>query len=361
MRQRGSVLAAVELRDVRKAFDGVPVLHGISMTIADGELVTLVGPSGCGKSTLLKIIAGIEELTDGEIVINGRLINGLAPKDRGVAMVFQSYALYPHMSVAQNIGFALQMQRVPQAEIRARVEEVGNVLGLTGMLDRLPRQLSGGQRQRVAIGRAILKEPDVFLFDEPLSNLDAALRVQMRSEIKQLHRRLGTTTIFVTHDQIEAMTMSDRIVVMNAGVIEQEGTPLELYDLPHNRFVAGFIGSPAMNFFSGRIQVMDMAHFVSDGGITFPLHKVPRNSDGRPVTCGIRPEHFELGRGNVDAEILEIEPTGSETHVLARVGEHDVMGVFRERISAAPGEKIRFATYSSRVHVFDKETGRRIS
>jgi multiple sugar transport system ATP-binding protein len=228
------------------------------------------------------------------------------------------------------------------------------------MLDRLPRQLSGGQRQRVAIGRAILKQPEVFLFDEPLSNLDAALRVQMRTEIKQLHRRLGTTTIFVTHDQVEAMTMSDRIVVMNAGRIEQEGSPLELYDRPRNRFVAGFIGSPAMNFFSGRIRVDDMAYFVSDGGITFPLHRAPPNSHGRPVTCGIRPEHFELGRGNVDAEILEIEPTGSETQVLARVGEHDVVGVFRERISGRPGEKIRFATYSSRVHVFDMKTGRRL-
>jgi multiple sugar transport system ATP-binding protein len=339
----------------------VPVLHGVSLRIPDGELVTLVGPSGCGKSTLLKIIAGIEDLTSGEIAIDGEVINDLAPKDRGVAMVFQSYALYPHMTTAQNIGFALRMRRMPSAEIRTRVERVAEMLGLTAMLDRLPRQLSGGERQRVAIGRAILKEPDVFLFDEPLSNLDAALRVQMRTEIKQLHRRLGTTTLFVTHDQVEAMTMSDRIVVMNSGVIEQEGAPLELYDRPRNRFVAGFIGSPAMNFFSGRIQVSDMAHFVSDGGITFPLHRVPKNSDGRSVTCGIRPEHFELGRGNFDAEILEIEPTGSETHVHARVGEHDVIGVFRERISAAPGQKIRFATYSSRVHVFDQETGQRIA
>ncbi len=354
-------MARVEIRKVRKSFDDVEVLHGVSINIADGELVTLVGPSGCGKSTLLKIVAGIEELTDGEIAIGGRIINDVAPKDRGVAMVFQSYALYPHMSAAQNIGFSLRMKRWPAAEIRARVEEIADMLGLTGLLHRLPRQLSGGQRQRVAIGRAIIKEPDVFLFDEPLSNLDATLRVQMRTELKQLHRRLGTTTIFVTHDQVEAMTMSDRIVVMNAGIIEQEGTPLELYDQPRNRFVAGFIGSPAMNFFSGRIRVTDMAHFVSDGGVTFPLHKAPKNSDGRPVTCGIRPEHFELGRGNVDAEILEIEPTGSETQVLARVGSHDVVGVFRERISAAPGERIRFATYSSRVHVFDEKTGRRIA
>jgi multiple sugar transport system ATP-binding protein len=253
------------------------------------------------------------------------------------------------------------MKRWPVAEIRARVEEVAQMLGLTGLLERLPRQLSGGQRQRVAIGRAIIKEPDVFLFDEPLSNLDATLRVQMRTELKQLHRRLGTTTIFVTHDQVEAMTMSDRIVVMNAGNIEQEGSPLELYDRPLNRFVAGFIGSPAMNFLSGRIRVRDMPHFVSDGGITFPLHRAPSNSDGRPVTCGIRPEHFEFGRGSAEAEILEIEPTGSETHVLARVGGHDVVGVFRERIDAVPGETIRFATYASRVHVFDKETGRRIA
>jgi multiple sugar transport system ATP-binding protein len=354
-------VASVSIRNVRKTFDDVEVLHGVSIDIADGELVTLVGPSGCGKSTLLKIVAGIEEVTEGEIAIGGRVINDIAPKDRGVAMVFQSYALYPHMSAAQNIGFSLRMKRWPAAQIRARVEEVASVLGLTGLLDRLPRQLSGGQRQRVAIGRAMVKEPDVFLFDEPLSNLDAALRVQMRSEIKQLHRRLGTTTIFVTHDQVEAMTMSDRIVVMNGGVVEQEGSPLELYDRPRNRFVAGFIGSPAMNFFAGRIRVAGTAHFVSDGGITFPLHKAPANSDGRPVICGIRPEHFELGRGNVDADILEIEPTGSETQVLARVGAHDVVGVFRERIDASPGERIRFATYSSRVHVFDMETGRRLA
>jgi multiple sugar transport system ATP-binding protein len=354
-------MAAVELTDVQKSFDDVQVLHGISLAIGDGELVTLVGPSGCGKSTLLKIIAGIEDLSGGEIAIGGRVINELAPKDRGVAMVFQSYALYPHMTAAQNIGFALRMKRLPAADIRARVEKVGHMLGLNGILDRLPRQLSGGQRQRVAIGRAILKQPEVFLFDEPLSNLDAALRVQMRTEIKQLHRRLGTTTIFVTHDQIEAMTMSDRIVVMNGGRIEQEGSPLELYDRPVNRFVAGFIGSPAMNFFSGRIRVRDMPYFVSDGGITFPLHGVSGNSDGREVTCGIRPEHFEFGRGSVEAEIVEVEPTGSETHVLARVGEHDVVGVFRERVSATPGDKIRFATYSSRVHVFDMKTGQRIN
>jgi multiple sugar transport system ATP-binding protein len=354
-------MARVEIRDVRKSYDDVPALHGVSIDIADGEFVTLVGPSGCGKSTLLKMVAGLEEITEGEIAVDGRLINDVPAKERDVAMVFQSYALYPHMTAAENMGFALRMQRRPPAEIARRVEETAAVLGIGELLHRRPRQLSGGQRQRVAIGRAIVRNPKVFLFDEPLSNLDATLRVQMRTEIKQLHRRLGATMVFVTHDQVEAMTMADRIVVMNDGRVEQEGTPLELYDRPVNRFVAGFIGSPAMNFFAGRIRVESTPRFVSDGGITFPLLNAPAAADGRSVVCGIRPEHFELGSGTVDAEVLEVEPTGSETQVLARVSRHEVVGLFRERISVAPGETIRFAPVFAHIHVFDAETGLRIA
>ena len=353
-------MASVEIRDVRKSYGETEILHGVTIDIADGEFVTLVGPSGCGKSTLLKMIAGLEEITEGEISVGGRVVNDVAPKDRDVAMVFQSYALYPHMTAADNMGFSLKMRKRPSAEISRRVQEVARILGLEAMLDRRPRHLSGGERQRVAMGRAIVREPEVFLFDEPLSNLDATLRVQMRTELKQLHRRLGTTTIFVTHDQIEAMTMADRIVVMKSGRLEQVGAPMELYDRPLNRFVAGFIGSPAMNFISGRIEVNSAPCFVSDGGLTFPLADAPDFSDGRPVICGIRPEHFELGAGSVEAEVLEVEPTGSETQILASVGAHEIVAVFRERIGAEPGHRLRFAPVLAKIHVFDAKTGMRL-
>jgi multiple sugar transport system ATP-binding protein len=353
-------MASVEVREVRKSYGEEEVLHGVSLDVADGEFVTLVGPSGCGKSTLLKMIAGLEEISSGEVVVAGKVINDVPPKDRNVAMVFQSYALYPHMTAAENMGFSMRVRRRPPAEIEARVRRAAALLGIEDKLGRLPRQLSGGERQRVAMGRAIVRNPQVFLFDEPLSNLDATLRVQMRAELKQLHRRLETTTIFVTHDQVEAMTMADRIVVLNGGKMEQSGSPLELYDRPANRFVAGFIGSPAMNFFSGRIRVDSAPVFISDGGVTFPLWNAPRNSDGRRVTCGIRPEHFELGAGDMDAEVLDVEPTGSDTQIFARVGRHQIVAVFRERISVSPGETMRFAPYFSRIHVFDAATGRRI-
>ena len=354
-------MARVDIRGVRKSYGEVPVLHGVSLAIADGEFVGLVGPSGCGKSTLLKIIAGLEDFSEGEIAIGGRVINDVAPKDRDVAMVFQSYALYPHMSAAENMGFSLKMQRRPAKERRQRVEEVAAILGLQGLLDRLPRQLSGGQRQRVAMGRAIIRDPEVFLFDEPLSNLDATMRVQMRTELKQLHRRLGTTTIFVTHDQVEAMTMADRIVVLNGGVIEQVGSPLEIYDRPRNRFVASFIGSPAMNFLAGRLRLRGDPFFVSDGGLAVPLRAAPPGPDGRPILCGIRPEHFELGGGGLDAEVLEVEPTGSETQILARVARHKLVGLFRERIDVRPGERIRFAPLLDEIHLFDGASGRRLN
>src|SRR5690242_11652142 len=274
-------MGAVSINNVRKSYGSIEVLHGVSVDIADGEFVILVGPSGCGKSTLLRMIAGLEEITAGEISIGGRVVNTLAPKDRDIAMVFQSYALYPHMTVEQNMGFSLKLQRVPKEETQKRVAAAAAILGLEPYLKRYPRHLSGGQRQRVAMGRAIVRNPAVFLFDEPLSNLDAKLRVQMRSEIKQNHQRLKTTTVYVTHDQIEAMTMADRIVVMHDGVIEQIGSPLELYDSPANLFVAGFIGSPAMNMINGK---MDGNTFTSANGTRVDLASAPAGSAGRPVT-----------------------------------------------------------------------------
>ncbi|HEX2725850.1 MAG TPA: sn-glycerol-3-phosphate ABC transporter ATP-binding protein UgpC, partial [Beijerinckiaceae bacterium] len=284
-------MAAVEIRNVRKAFGATAVIHGVSVDIADGEFVILVGPSGCGKSTLLRMIAGLENITAGEIRIGERVVNNVPPKERDIAMVFQNYALYPHMTVADNMAFSLKLRRAPKAEIDTRVQRAAAILGLSQLLGRYPRQLSGGQRQRVAMGRAIVRDPQVFLFDEPLSNLDAKLRVAMRTEIKELHQRLKTTTVYVTHDQIEAMTMADKIVVMHDGIVEQMGAPLELYDHPDNLFVAGFIGSPAMNFIKGRI---DNGGFVADGGLKLPLRSAPAASAGKPAIYGIRPEHFRL-------------------------------------------------------------------
>src|SRR6202142_138874 len=279
-------MASVDVVNIRKACGGLEVIHGVSVSIDDGEFVTLVGPSGCGKSTLLRMIAGLESITDGAIKIGGRVVNTLAPKDRDIAMVFQNYALYPHKTVAENMSFALKLRHTPKAEIEARVRRAAEILDVTPYLKRYPRQLSGGQRQRVAMGRPIVRDPQVFLFDEPLSNLDAKLRVQMRAEIKELHQRLTTTTVYVTHDQIEAMTMADKIVVMNAGNVEQIGAPLELYDYPLNLFVAGFIGSPAMNFLKGKVA---NGAFHPEGGAALPLPVGPRGSDGRPAVYGVRP------------------------------------------------------------------------
>ena len=282
-------MARVTVRDLRKSFGTVQILHGIDLEIEDGEFAVLVGPSGCGKSTLLRMIAGLESITGGTIRIGERVVNNLPPGDRDIAMVFQSYALYPHKTVAANMAFALKLRRTDKAEVAARVRRAAEILGLEPYLDRYPRQLSGGQRQRVAMGRAIVRDPQVFLFDEPLSNLDAKLRVQMRAEIKELHQRLKTTTVFVTHDQIEAMTMADKIVVMNAGRIEQMGAPLELYDRPANLFVAAFIGSPAMNLIRGTAR---------DGGVEAQGRLLPLAGAGAepgvPVVYGIRPEHLEL-------------------------------------------------------------------
>jgi multiple sugar transport system ATP-binding protein len=354
-------MAPVQIRDVRKAFGSTQVIHGVDIGIADGEFVVLVGPSGCGKSTLLRMIAGLENITAGEIRIGERIVNNVPPKERDIAMVFQNYALYPHMTVAANMGFSLKLRRAPKTEIETRVKRAAEILGLQPLLERYPRQLSGGQRQRVAMGRAIVRDPQVFLFDEPLSNLDAKLRVAMRTEIKELHQRLKTTTVYVTHDQIEAMTMADKIVVMHDGIVEQIGAPLDLYDRPENLFVAGFIGSPAMNFLKGTIRLNGKAEFEGPAGVRLPLAQVPRGTDGRAATYGIRPEHFVLADDGVPAEVVVVEPTGSETLVFAKVGDQEIITVFRERHQFNPGDKIRLLPDPKLVHLFDEATGKRLN
>lgn len=354
-------MASVTIHGARKAFGTVVVIHGVDISIADGEFVVLVGPSGCGKSTLLRMIAGLENITDGEIRIDDRVVNRLPPKERDVAMVFQNYALYPHMTVADNMAFSMRLRGAPKAEIDERVNRAATILGLTALLGRFPRQLSGGQRQRVAMGRAIVRDPQVFLFDEPLSNLDAKLRVQMRTEIKELHQRLKTTTIYVTHDQIEAMTMADKIVVMHDGLVEQIGAPLALYDRPDNLFVAGFLGSPAMNMLKGHVRLNGSASFEGAAGESFALAAAPSGSDGRPAVAGVRPEHFALADDGVEAVVQVVEPTGSETQVVAKLGGADVIAVFRERHPFKPGDRIRLKPDPRLVHLFDEETGKRLT
>src|SRR5882672_4879656 len=302
-------MSSVQIRDVRKSFGGFEVLHGVSIPIEDGAFVVLDGPSGCGKSTLLRMLAGLENITSGTISIGDRVVNNVQPKERDIAMVFQNYALYPHMTVADNMAFSLKLKRAPKAEIAARVDKAAGILGLRALLGRYPRQLSGGQRQRVAMGRAIVRDPQVFLFDEPLSNLDAKLRVQMRAEIKDLHQRLKTTTVYVTHDQIEAMTMADKIVVMNGGNVEQIGAPLELYDRPANVFVAGFIGSPAMNILKGTVS---NGRLRTDDGTDWPLPTTLKSAKEGPAVYGVRPEHLRIdGNGGIPATVQVVEPTGS--------------------------------------------------
>jgi multiple sugar transport system ATP-binding protein len=357
-------MASVAIRGVRKAFGAVPVIHDVTVEIADGEFVVLVGPSGCGKSTLLRMIAGLENISGGEILIADRVVNALPPKARDTAMVFQNYALYPHMTVAANMGFSMRLRGAPAAEIAARVSQAADILGLKPYLDRYPRQLSGGQRQRVAMGRAIVRDPKVFLFDEPLSNLDAKLRVQMRTEIKALHQRLRTTTVYVTHDQIEAMTMADKIVVMHDGRVAQIGAPLDLYDRPDNQFVAGFIGSPAMNFFPGTIRRNGSACLEGPGGLRLPLgagRVAGDAADGRPAVYGVRPEHFTLADDGVEAEILVVEPTGSETQLVAKLGGQEMVAVFRERHPFRPGDRVRLKPDVALVHLFDPASGERLN
>jgi multiple sugar transport system ATP-binding protein len=346
-------MATVSVRQVRKSFGSTKILHGVDVEIADGEFVVLVGPSGCGKSTLLRMIAGLENITGGEIEIGGRVVNNLPPKDRDIAMVFQNYALYPHMTVRQNMAFSMKLAKAPAAIMEEEVQRAAKILGLDALLDRYPRQLSGGQRQRVAMGRAIVRHPQVFLFDEPLSNLDAKLRVQMRSEIRELQQRLATTTVYVTHDQIEAMTMADQIVVMHSGRIEQSGAPLALYDHPANTFVAGFTGSPAMNLIPG--QVAD-GGFRAQGGALLPL---PPGAPATVATYGIRPEHLVLADDGIPATIVVVEPTGSETQVNMRIGETPLIGAFRERVSGRPGETLRIKPDMALVHLFGPD-GKRL-
>ena len=351
-------MAPVEIRDVRKAFGSTPVIHGVTIDIQDGEFVILVGPSGCGKSTLLRMIAGLENITGGEIRIGSRVVNNVPPKERDIAMVFQNYALYPHMTVADNMAFSLKLRKAPKSEIESRVARAAEILGLNQLLHRYPRQLSGGQRQRVAMGRAIVRDPQVFLFDEPLSNLDAKLRVAMRAEIKELHQRLKTTTVYVTHDQIEAMTMADKIVVMHDGIVEQMGAPLELYDRPNNLFVAGFIGSPAMNLVNGKIEG---GRFHADGGMYLPVRNGAANAEGRPAVYGVRPEHFRLdAETGVPVEVVVVEPSGSETQIVVRGGGQEMVAVFRDRFLPNPGETIRISPDPNLVHLFDAQTGQRL-
>jgi multiple sugar transport system ATP-binding protein len=349
-------MAEVTIRALKKNYGGLQVVHGLDIDIADGEFVVLVGPSGCGKSTLLRMIAGLEEVTSGDIRIGERRVNNLPPSERDIAMVFQNYALYPHKTVAANMGFPLKMRGMDKAEIDTRVARAAEILGLTPYLERFPRALSGGQRQRVAMGRAIVRDPQVFLFDEPLSNLDAKLRVQMRTEIRELHQRLKTTTVYVTHDQIEAMTMADKIVVMQGGRIEQIGAPLELYDRPANIFVASFIGSPSMNMIDGVVQ----GGAVLAGGATLPLPPGMQVAEGREVIYGVRPENLTVSPTGISGTIAVVEPTGSETHVVIRIAGRELVAVFRDRVTHRPGDAITLAPLvAAEVHIFDKSSGAR--
>jgi multiple sugar transport system ATP-binding protein len=338
------------------------VIRGVDIAIANGEFCVLVGPSGCGKSTLLRMIAGLEEISEGEIAIGGRVVNRVRPKERDIAMVFQNYALYPHMTVRDNMSFALRLAKSPMADVRQRVDRAAGILGLSPYLDRYPRQLSGGQRQRVAMGRAIVRDPQVFLFDEPLSNLDAKLRVQMRTEIKELHQRLKTTSIYVTHDQIEAMTMADRIVVMRDGIVEQAGEPLDLYDRPANTFVAGFIGSPAMNLVPGVARVNGGAPSVEfDGGVRLPAPQNARATDGQPVLYGMRPEHCALaGSAGLPAEVVVVEPTGADTQLFCRFNGQELTSLVRDRVDCRAGDRVGLVPDLARAHLFDAATGVRL-
>ena len=355
-------MASVEISNVRKSFGSLEVIHGVSIDVEDGEFVILVGPSGCGKSTLLRMVAGLESVTSGELRIDGRVVNDVAPKERDIAMVFQNYALYPQMTVAKNMSFSLELARRPKSEIAEKVNKAADILGLKPLLERYPRQLSGGQRQRVAMGRAIVRDPAVFLFDEPLSNLDAKLRVQMRAEIKALQQRLESTTLYVTHDQIEAMTMADKIVVLHDGVVEQIGSPLELYDRPANLFVAGFIGSPAMNFIKARVDGDQPQTLVTVSGVKILLPAAaPRAAPGSEIIMGVRPEHVTLGGPQaMPAEIIVIEPTGYETQVIAKLAGQEMTCVFRERLSGGPGDRIGL-TFEGPLHFFDAQSGAAIA
>jgi multiple sugar transport system ATP-binding protein len=356
-------VAGVRISAVHKRFGSTHVIRGVDVDISDGEFCVLVGPSGCGKSTLLRMIAGLEEISAGEIAIGGTVVNRMLPKERDIAMVFQNYALYPHMTVRDNMSFALMLAKQSKSEIDARVKKAADILGLAQFLERYPRQLSGGQRQRVAMGRAIVRDPQVFLFDEPLSNLDAKLRVQMRTEIKELHQRLKTTSIYVTHDQIEAMTMADKIVVMRDGVVEQTGDPLSLYDRPNNTFVAGFIGSPAMNMVPGVARAANGALKVEfAGGASLPVPQGARVAEGQSVLYGIRPEHCQLANGDcLPADVVVVEPTGADTQLYCRFNGQELTSLVRDRVDCRAGDRIGLKPDLARAHLFDAATGARLA
>jgi multiple sugar transport system ATP-binding protein len=353
------VMASVSISNVFKNFGKSQIIKGVSIEIEDGEFVVLVGPSGCGKSTLLRMIAGLEEIGSGTVSIGSVVVNHMPPKERDIAMVFQNYALYPHMTVKDNMAFSLMLAKESAQSIDERIAKASKILALDTLLERFPRQLSGGQRQRVAMGRAIVRDPQVFLFDEPLSNLDANLRVLMRTEIKELHQRLKTTSIYVTHDQIEAMTMADKIVVMKDGLVEQIGTPLDLYDSPNNQFVAGFIGSPSMNFIPG---VIESGHVLLESGDRLPIPLNASCTQGQEVNYGVRPEHLSIGAREhaITTQVVVVEPTGAETQVFSKVASKQITSVFRERHTFKPGETIHLQPDPARAHLFDRHTGLRL-
>ncbi|MEJ1158432.1 ABC transporter ATP-binding protein [Prosthecomicrobium sp. N25] len=352
-------MASVDIRGVAKSFGPVDVIRRLDLAIADGEFIVLVGPSGCGKSTLLRMIAGLEETTAGDIVVGGQRVNDLEPRDRDIAMVFQSYALYPHMRVDQNLSFNMRLRKRPKDEIAGAVQSAAGILGLGSLLERFPRQLSGGQRQRVAMGRAIVRHPKVFLFDEPLSNLDAKLRVQMRAEIRKLHLQLAATSIYVTHDQVEAMTMADRIVVMNKGEIEQVGSPLELYDRPATLFVAEFIGSPAMNLFDGTLEPGGLFRAREGWSLPLPAVEAPAAAS-RPAVLGVRPEHLSIGEaGPIGSTVQLVEHLGPESYTYCDGGRTGLVCVRAPRTFEAPrGQAVRLGVRAEAAHLFDAETGR---
>ena len=356
-------MASIEISAVRKAFGSIQVLHGIDLAVADGEFIVLVGPSGCGKSTLLRMIAGLEAISAGTIRIGGAVVNDLSPKDRDIAMVFQSYALYPHMNVAENMSYSLRLRRTPKDRIGEAVAGTARILGLQALLARRPRALSGGQRQRVAMGRAIVRKPKAFLFDEPLSNLDARLREQMRAEIKKLHRDLGATSIYVTHDQIEAMSMADRIVAMHDGVVQQVGSPLDIYDRPANIFVAGFIGSPAMNFLRGTLTSADGRAAIRVGGVSIPVARQVDACQDRPAVMGIRPEHIEISDdpgAAIEARVELVEPMGAMTLVHASFADQGLKILSLEWTKLAIGAPIRLNLLPGKLHLFDAATEARL-
>ena len=355
-------MASVSFQKIEKSFGSTKIIHGISFDISDGEFVVLVGPSGCGKSTLLRMLAGLEPISGGEIAIDGKVINDLDSKDRDIAMVFQSYALYPHMTVRDNMAFSLKLRKADAELTNTRVANAARILNLDPLLDRFPRELSGGQRQRVAMGRAIVRDPKVFLFDEPLSNLDAKLRVAMRAEIKALHQRLKTTTVYVTHDQIEAMTMADRIVVMHDGIVEQIGTPLELFDRPGNLFVAQFIGSPSMNVLKGTLRRAEGREWVEAMDQRWPTLTHAQASDGQVVHYGVRPTDITLSNsgGGIPAKVVVVEPTGAETELLLAVGDAQWVVVIHGRTAAKPDDIVHLEIAAQKTHVFDGASEKRI-